>query len=133
MGLLQRLQMRQSQHNAQQRILNMARKIGVRSSANPAYSLGDNARRGIIAADFAAAYVQGMNPGAPVERKVVNLIIQDRRDQKQYEDLLNEGWRLEMDPIKRAGLRGATYTFVRDINVDIAALDELRRTLVSAA
>ena len=73
-----------------------------------------------------------MNPGAPVERKVVNLIIQDRRDQKQYEAMLNEGWRLEMDPIKRAGLRGATYTFVRDINVDIAALDELRLQ-VSAA
>ena len=132
MGLFQKLKTRQEQYNAQQRILNAARKIGVSSSTNPAYSLGDNMSRGMIAAEFAVAYVQGMNPGAPVERKVVNLIIQDRRDQKQYEAMLNEGWRLEMDPIKRAGLRGATYTFVRDINVDIAALDELR-TLVGAA
>ena len=119
MGLIQKLR-------AQARIIDAAREIGVRCATNPAYSYLQNVKRGTIASEFAVAYVQGMNPSIPVERKVVNLIIQDRRDQKRYEDLLNEGWRLEMDPIKRAGLRGATYTFVRDINVDIAALDELR-------
>ena len=125
MGLFQKLK-------AQSRIIKAAQDIGIKSAANPAYSFSDNMSRGMIGAEFAVAYVQGKNPSIPVERKVVNFIIQDRRDQKQYEDLLNEGWRLEMDPIKRAGLRGATYTFVRDINVDIAALDELR-TLVGAA
>lgn len=126
MGLFQKLKTRQERYNAQQRILNAARKIGVRCATNPAYSYRQNIERGMIASEFAVAYVQGKNPSIPVERKVVNLITQDRRDQKQYEAMLNEGWRLEMDPIKRAGLRGATYTFVRDINVDIAALDELR-------
>ena len=125
MGLFQKLK-------AQSRIIKAAQDIGIKSAANPAYSFSDNISRGMIAAEFAVAYVQGKNPSIPVERKVVNFIIQDRRDQKQYEDLLNEGWRLEMDPIKRAGLRGATYTFVRDINVDVAALDELRLQ-VSAA
>lgn len=124
MGLIQKFR-------AQTRTLNAAREIGIKSAANPAYSFSDNMSRGMIGAEFAVAYVQGKNPSIPVERKVMNLIIQDRRDQKQYEAMLNEGWRLEMDPIKRAGLRGAAYTFVRDINVDIAALDELR-TLVGA-
>lgn len=119
MGLIQKLR-------AQAHIIGAAREIGVKCATNPAYSHRQNIERGMIASEFAVAYVQGKNPSIPVERKVMNLIIQDRRDQKQYEDLLNEGWRLEMDPIKRAGLRGATYTFVRDINVDIAALDELR-------
>ena len=125
MGFIQKLR-------AQARIIGAAREIGVRCATNPAYSYRQNVERGMIASEFAEAYVKGMNPGIPVERKVVNLIIQDRRDQKRYEAMLNEGWRLEMDPVKRAGLRGATYTFVRDINVDIAALDELR-TLVGAA
>ena len=119
MGLIQKLR-------SQARIIGAAREIGVRCATNPAYSYRQNVDRGMIASEFAVAYVQGKNPGIPVERKVVNLIIQDRRDQKRYEDLLNEGWRLEMDPVKRAGLRGATYTFVRDINIDISALDELR-------
>ena len=125
MGIIQKLR-------AQARIIGAAREIGVRCATNPAYSYRQNVERGMIASEFAVAYVQGKNPGTPVERKVVNLIIQDRRDQKRYEAMLNEGWRLEMDPVKRAGLRGATYTFVRDINVDIAALDELRLQ-VSAA
>lgn len=132
MGLFQKLKARQERYNTQQRILDAARKIGARCATNPAYSYRQNIERGMIAAEFAVAYVQGKNTSIPVERKVVNLIIQDRRDQKRYEAMLNEGWRLEMDPIKRAGLRGATYTFVRDINVDIAALDELRLQ-VSAA
>lgn len=119
MGLIQKLR-------AQTRTLSAARQIGIKSAANPAYSYKQNIERGMIGAEFAVAYVQGKNPSIPVERKVMNLIIQDRRDQKRYEAMLNEGWRLEMDPIKRAGLRGATYTFVRDINVDVAALDELR-------
>lgn len=119
MGLIQKLR-------AQARIIGAAREIGVRCATNPAYSYRQNVERGMIASEFAEAYVKGMNPSIPVERKVVNLIIQDRRDQKRYEAMLSEGWRLEMDPVKRAGLRGATYTFVRDINVDVAALDELR-------
>lgn len=115
MGLWQKLVDKQKAYNEQQREIRKAGQEAAASAADPSLSFAENVKRGMIAAEHAEQKARGFNPGPAVERKVINLIIQDRRDQKKYEAMLMQGWRLEFEPIKRAGLRGATYTFIREI------------------
>lgn len=51
-------------------------------------------------------------PGVKYETKSLNLIVQDRRDRKRYERLLNSGWEVEIVTPRRF-FRGSTYVFRR--------------------
>ncbi|MCQ9384426.1 hypothetical protein [Brevibacterium moorei] len=51
-------------------------------------------------------------PGIKYDTKVMNLIVQDRKDRKKYEKMLEKGWEVELVQPRRFW-RGSTYTFRR--------------------